>query len=145
MDVMVVEVTLTDSESFGITYEIMRGNNTIFNRTFPSTGAVVNPLTPPLTDSGGAIITALTGFPPGMSGIIGRSNVIRAFINALAAQNRIRTLASPSVLATDNRPARIQVGSEIPVLSSTSQSTIANSQESTVYNTTRSHLTIIPQ
>ena len=147
MDVMVVEVTLTDSESFGITYEIMRGNNTIFNRTFPSTGAVVNPLTPPLTDSGGAIITALTGFPPGMSGIIGRSNVIRAFINALAAQNRIRTLASPSVLATDNRPARIQVGSEIPVLSSTSQSTIANSQviNSVQYRNTGVILTIIPQ
>lgn len=148
MDVLVAEVTLTDTESFGIAYEIFRGNTTIFNRTFPSAGAVINPVAP---STGGAtkdiIAGALSGFPSGISGIAGRSNAIRAFINALATENRIRTLASPSVLATDNHPARIQVGSEIPILTSTSQSIIENSQviNSVQYRNTGVILTIIPQ
>jgi general secretion pathway protein D len=149
MDVLVAEVTLTDTESLGIAYEIFRGNTTIFNRTFPSAGAVINPVAP-ATGTGTAadiIAAGVSGFPSGISGIAGRSNAIRAFINALATQNRIRTLASPSVLATDNRPARIQVGSEIPILTSQSQSTVGDSPivNSVQYRNTGVILTIIPQ
>ena len=144
MDVLVAEVSLTDDESLGVTYEIMRGNTTIFGATFPSAGAVVNKLTPSIGDAAAA---ALTGFPAGISGIIGRTSAIRAFINALAAQNRIKTLAAPSVLAMDNRPARIQVGSEIPVLTSQTQAIQANSNivNSVEYRNTGVILTIIPQ
>ena len=151
MDVLVAEVTLTDTESFGIAYEIFRGNTTIFNRTFPSAGALVTPTAPtPLTDSTGTIIaSALTGFPSGLSGIVGRASAIRAFINTLATQNRVRTLASPSVLATDNRPARIQVGSEIPILTgqtSTFTGTATPLTSNAIqYRNTGVILTIIPQ
>jgi Flp pilus assembly secretin CpaC/cell division septation protein DedD len=151
MDVLVAEVTLTDTESFGIAYEIFRGNTTIFNRTFPSAGALVTPTAPtPLTDTTGTIISsALTGFPSGLSGIVGRASAIRAFINTLATQNRVRALASPSVLATDNRPARIQVGSEIPILTgqtSTFTGTATPLTSNAIqYRNTGVILTIIPQ
>ncbi len=83
----------------------------------------------------------------GISGVAGRGNTIRAFISALATDNRAKILSSPSVLATDNRPARIQVGREIPVLSSQSQSTVGDSPivNSVQYRNTGVILTIIPQ
>lgn len=151
LDVMVAEVTLTDDESFGVAYEIFRGKNEIFGQTFPSTGAVVAGTVPAApTDSAGNIIAnALTGFPAGMSGIIGRSNAIRAFINALASQNRIKALASPSILATDNKPARIQVGSEIPILTGQTSTFTGTSTPLTSnaiqYRNTGVILTVIPQ
>lgn len=151
LDVMVAEVTLTDDESFGIAYEIFRGQNTIFGQTFPSTGAVSGGNIPaaPTDSTGAAIAGALTNFGPGISGIIGRSNAIRAFINALATQNRIKALASPSVLATDNRPARIQVGSEIPILTGQTSTFTGTSTPLTSnaiqYRNTGVILTLIPQ
>ncbi|HWH76435.1 MAG TPA: SPOR domain-containing protein, partial [Candidatus Binatus sp.] len=151
LDVMVAEVTLTDDESFGIAYEIFRGQNTIFGQTFPSTGAVSGGSIPaaPTDSTGAAIAGALTSFGPGISGIIGRSNAIRAFINALATQNRIKALASPSVLATDNHPARIQVGSEIPILTGQTSTFTGTSTPLTSnaiqYRNTGVILTLIPQ
>jgi len=153
LDVMVAEVTLTDDESFGIAYEIWRGPNTIFGQQFPSTGAVVGGVLPSPTTIkdalGNLVTTGLTSFPPGISGIIGRTNALRAFINALATQNRIRALASPSVLATDNRPARIQVGSEIPILTGQTSTFTGTSTPLTSnaiqYRNTGVILTIIPQ
>jgi len=153
LDVMVAEVTLTDDESFGIAYEIFRGQNSIFGQNFPSTGAVVGgvvPTAPTIKDAlGNLITTGLTSYPPGISGIIGRSNAIRAFINALATQNRIKALASPSVLATDNRPARIQVGSEIPILTGQTSTFTGTSTPLTSnaiqYRNTGVILTLIPQ
>jgi Flp pilus assembly secretin CpaC len=150
LDVMVAEVTLTDDESFGVAYELFRGPNSIFGQTFLSTGAIGGVIPAPSKDSLGNIITtAITGFPPGISGIIGRTNTIRAFINALASQNRIKALASPSVLATDNRPARIQVGSEIPILTGQTSTFTGTSTPLTSnaiqYRNTGVILTVIPQ
>ena len=49
-----------------------------------------------------------------MTGIFGPGNV-RILLNALAQDSRFKILSAPSVLASDNRPARIQVGSQQPV------------------------------
>ena len=40
---------------------------------------------------------------------------MRILVNALMRDSRTKILSTPSVLATDNRPARIQVGSEEPI------------------------------
>ncbi len=148
MDVMVAEVALTGSESFGVEYELFRKYNpSIFGQTFDSQGAVrsgiFNQATRPATEN-----SPFAQFLNGISGVAGRGNTIRAFISALATDNRAKILSSPSVLATDNRPARIQVGREIPVLSSQSQS-IASADapivNSVQYRNTGVILTIIPQ
>jgi cell division septation protein DedD len=148
MDVLVLEVTLSNTESLGIVYQIFGGQHTILGNTFPAQGAVVNPIQPssPLAN---LVANLATGFPAGISGIAGRSNAIRAFINALATDNRVKALASPSVLATDNRPARIQVGSEIPILTgqtSTFTGTATPLTSNAIqYRNTGVILTIIPQ
>jgi general secretion pathway protein D len=147
MDVMVAEVSLTGSEAFGVEYELFRKYNpSIFGQTFDSQGAVrsgiFNQATRPATDA-----APFAQFLNGISGVAGRGNTIRAFISALATDNRAKILSSPSVLATDNRPARIQVGREIPVLSSQSQSVVGDSPivNSVQYRNTGVILTIIPQ
>ena len=147
MDVMVAEVSLTGSESFGVEYELFRKYNpSIFGQTFDSQGAVrsgiFNQATRPATEN-----SPFAQFLNGISGVAGRGNTIRAFISALATDNRAKILSSPSVLATDNRPARIQVGREIPVLSSQSQSVVGDSPivNSVQYRNTGVILTIIPQ
>ncbi|TAK08263.1 hypothetical protein EPO44_02870, partial [bacterium] len=74
---------------------------------------------------------------------------VRAFINALMTDSRARVLSSPSILATDNRPARIQVGSEVPILTGTTSTFVAGQQpltsNSIQYRNTGTILTIIPQ
>lgn len=153
LDVLVAEVTLKNSENFGIEYEIFKGNTSIFGQTFNSGGAVrsgILPQVPTTTDStGAAIASALTPFGSGISGIIGRSNSVRAFINALATDSRVKILSSPSVLATDNRPARIQVGSEEPIptgqLVALVGASSPSSSTSIQYRNTGRIVTIIPQ
>jgi general secretion pathway protein D len=147
MDVMVAEVSLTGSEAFGVEYELFRRNNpSIFGQNFDSQGAVrsgiFNQATRAATEG-----SPFAQFLNGISGVAGRGNTIRAFISALATDNRAKILSSPSVLATDNRPARIQVGREIPVLSSQAQSIVGDSPivNSVQYRNTGVILTISPQ
>jgi general secretion pathway protein D len=147
MDVLIAEVTLNNDESFGVDYQIGQGQTQIFGRTFDSRGSV---LTGVLNSLAAANAAGISQFPGGISGVIGNSQTVRALINALQSDARIRILSSPSVLATDNRPARIQVGSEEPI--ATGQVTAATgsisdlSSSTTIqYRNTGRIVTIIPQ
>jgi general secretion pathway protein D len=143
MDVLVAEVTLTDDLKFGVDYQINNNNGDvrIFGREFQSRAGILTGTLPAVAASG------LTPFPPGLSGVIGTGNAIRAFINAFANDSRFKVLSSPSVLATDNRPARIQVGSEQPVPTGTLTQTVGTIAQSTSiqYRNTGRIVTIIPQ
>ena len=143
MDVLIAEVTLTDDFRFGVDYQIQNKNGDvrIFGREFQSRAGILTGVLPAPAASG------LTQFPLGLSGVIGTGDAIRAFINAFAADSRFKVLSSPSVLATDNRPARIQVGSEEPVPTGTITQTVGTIAESTSiqYRNTGRIVTIIPQ
>ena len=146
LDVLIMEVSLNDSEQFGIDYEINRGTNaTIFDRQFGSQGAVLGRVLSQL----GIPTAGASFFPAGISGVIGTSQTVRALINALMEDSRIRILSSPSVLATDNRPARIQVGSEEPQATGTltaATGAVTPSSSTTIqYRNTGRIVTIIPQ
>jgi len=145
MDVLIAEITLNNDEFFGIDYEINRGTTRIFDRDFSSVGSV-------LTGVLGSVPNPITGatvsrFPGGISGIIGSSQTVRALVNALQADSRARILSSPSVLATDNKPARIQVGSEEPVATGSITTQVGTAASSTTiqYRNTGRIVTIIPQ
>ena len=147
MDVLVAEVTLKDNLTFGIEYEILRkgGDVRIFNREFGSRGGILSGLLSSLTAAPAA--GALSQFPSGVGGVIGTGDDVRAFINALLTDSRVKVLSSPSILATDNRPARIQVGSEVPIITSqqvtaTTTGVLVNNVQ---YRNTGVILTIIPQ
>jgi len=144
MDVMVAEVTLADDLRFGVEYEIRRrrfgdtADVRIFDRLFGSRGSVVTGLPAP----------SATGLAPsGLSAVVGAGSDVRAFINALMSDSRVKVLSSPAVLATDNRPARIQVGTEEPIPTGTITAQVGTVAQSTSiqYRNTGRILTIIPQ
>jgi len=142
LDVLVAEVTLTENEKFGLEYEILRkeGDVRIFSREFGSRASILTGLSGPAAAAGPG--------PQVLSAVIGTQDV-RSFINVLMADSRVKVLSSPSVLATDNRPARIQVGTEEPVPTGTVQSPQASgtitSSTTIQYRNTGRILTIIPQ
>jgi cell division septation protein DedD len=139
LDVLIAEITRTDNQSLGVDYEILRRNpQSIFGQRFPSAGAI---------RSLGSVLFPGTGsFGAGVTGIFGGDD-IRAIVNALQADSRVKILSSPTVLATDNRPARIQVGSEEPVATGTITAAVGTVGSSTTisYRNTGRIVTIIPQ
>ncbi len=59
------------------------------------------------------------------------ANVVRTLIRALVTESRAKLLASPHILVSDNREARIQVGSQIPLATSTTTSPLATTEVTT--------------
>lgn len=143
IDAMILQIDLRDSEDFGVDYEILRKpRQTIFGRTFGSSAAV--------TTLGKLLPSAATGFPGvgGLSGIVG-DDTVSAMIRALATDSRVKVVSAPSVLASDNRPARIQVGTEEPIPTGTITAAVGaatpSSSTTIQYRNTGRILTIIPQ
>jgi general secretion pathway protein D len=145
LDVLVAEVTLNNTENLGVDYEIKSGDTSFFGLTLPSRGSILT----------GVLANAITakGFGAGISGVFGGPTV-RALVNALKTDSRVKILSSPSVLASDNRPARIQVGTEepiatgsvsTPIVSSTPTSTGFATSATVQYRNTGRIVTIIPQ
>lgn len=140
LDVLIAEVTHTDDQKLGVDYEILRRNpQSIFGSAFPSAGAIRSLATELFPSGPGQ-------FKGGVTGVFGGDD-IRALVNALQSDSRVKILSSPSVLATDNRPARIQVGSEEPVPTGTITAAVGTVASSTTiqYRNTGRIVTIIPQ
>lgn len=70
-----------------------------------------------------------------------------ALINAVNSRSKVNILATPHIIAADNREAHILIGEEVPILTSTQQSTLAtaNIVSSIQYRDTGTILTILPQ
>jgi len=141
LDVMVAEVTLADDLRFGIEYEIKRRSESIGQiGTIPEAQV-------PLPVGGLFGTLSPTQAAQGLTAVVGRGQDFRAIINALMTDSRVKVLSSPAVLATDNRPARIQVGTEEPIATGTITGAVGTVASSTTiqYRNTGRILTIIPQ
>jgi cell division septation protein DedD len=142
IEALILQVDLKDTEDFGVDYQIVTKQRNIFGETFNSTAAI--------TSLGALFPTApWFGKVNGLSAIVG-NDTVKAMIRAAATDSRIKLISSPSVIASDNRPARIQVGSEEPIATGTVQAAtgaVASLSTSTTiqYRNTGRILTIIPQ
>lgn len=149
IEALILQVDLKDTEDFGVDYQILtKPRQTIFGRTFGASAALVTlgKLLPASDFSGIS----------GLSGIVG-DNTVSALIRVAATDSRIKLISAPSVLASDNRPARIQVGSEEPIPTGTVSTPISTgtggigtttafaSSTTVQYRNTGRILTIIPQ
>lgn len=65
-------------------------------------------------------------FPGFNWAVIARPVQIRAVLSALAGENLVNVLSSPSVMVLDNQKAQIQVGQQVPVATSQQQSTLTD-------------------
>ena len=112
IDATIAEVTLTDELKYGTQFFFKSGglagflNNTASNLTDPV-----------------ATITksAFNGFAVAV-----KAGGAIAAIDALQAVTTVNVLSSPQLMVVDNQPARLQVGSLVPYLNATAQSTLSS-------------------
>jgi general secretion pathway protein D len=100
--VTIAEVGLTESEQFGFNWLL---------KQFSLAGYRVNGN----VGGAGSSISGGAGLNLGIAGIAGDP---RAFLSALASTNRVRVLSNPSIVALNGEQASIQVGQDVPVLTS---------------------------
>ncbi len=139
---LIAEVSLTNDFTLGLAYALrtefnyqggqIAGDIAVNASSLASTSTNTNSITGVTTTT-----TSLPSSAQGFSyiGVDSRGNGnARLLINALATDSRSKTLAAPHILVSDNREAHIQVGSEVPIVTSstvnpsgTSSGTIATS------------------
>ncbi len=112
IEAVVAQVTLTNTDEYGIQWSVLR-DVTIGGSKF--NGIIRNSL--------GTLITAAPGLNSGSAGglsmVLFKPNDITALINALASRGKVNILSSPRLLVRDQEEANIEVGSEIPIATST--------------------------
>jgi general secretion pathway protein D len=149
LEVMIAEITLRDDLRFGVEFALADGR---LNQALPQGGGTDSVFRnrAPSGDMGGLIngIQRVPTFPPGgaFAVITDREN-FNIFINALEVKTNVKMLSAPHIIAADNREAHILVGNSIPILTQSSQSTLAqaNIVNSVQYRDTGKILTILPQ
>ena len=104
INVKIYEVVLTDELSLGVSAFLQDRNKP----TVPSPSATT-------ASFGGA---AASGLNLATRVLMGNTRELVAFLNAEETRSRSRVLSAPSIIASDNVTANIQVGSEIPILTS---------------------------
>ncbi len=114
IEVTVAEVGLTNNENLGIEWALANQTN---SHGILSGGTLPNGTT--LGNSG----LATTGLGIGAAGlVIGQVTNLgqtRLVLNALASNNRAKILSSPRIVARSGETATIQVGAQVPVITST--------------------------
>jgi type II secretory pathway component GspD/PulD (secretin) len=140
IEAMVAEVTLTDNLRFGLQW-LIQNDVKLQVKPFENDINLSGPLAfKSLIDGATLTYTALD--------LAGNTKLL---IQALADDNKARILSSPHVLVSDNREARIQVGDQIPISTSTTSTPIGgtvptNTTTSTIqYKDTGTILTVKPQ
>jgi general secretion pathway protein D len=118
----IAEVTLNDELAYGTQFYLGNKVAGILTTAGPVPAGTVtanNTINPSVMTVGGIPTTLGNNFP----GFV-LANGIREVINALSAVTRIRVLSAPQVMVLDNEPARLQVGSLVPVQIQSQQSTL---------------------
>jgi general secretion pathway protein D len=120
IEVTVAEVDLTDATNLGIEWTVVTPVGGSHIQSFGTGG---NVLTPPLPNATAASSTSSsTGLPLGTSGfnytILDNLGDVYAVLNAFAQNNGLSVLSTPRVLAESGQTANIEVGTQVPVVTS---------------------------
>ena len=127
IEASIIEVTLTDSTKYGLEYSVQG-----------SLGGGWS----------GVARQALGVIAPGAGfsySVVNGSGDIRVVLNALARDDLLNVISSPSLMVLDNHTASIQVGDQVPIQSSTTISDGGTTVSSIVYKDTGVHLAVTPQ
>lgn len=125
IEATIAEVTLNDTLRYGVEWFFNSGNNEVsFSRL-----------------TSGLITSAFPGFS-----YLFASDDIRVVINLLDQVSDVKVISSPQLLVLDNETARLQVGDQVPILTSTQRGTeIGDVIEEIEYRDTGVILDIIPR
>jgi general secretion pathway protein D len=106
IEVLIAEVTLTDDLQYGIDWFINVRAGTSGTLNMGGLPATPTSPVPPLA------------IPPGGLQLINTvGGDVRAVLNAIGSDGRLKIVASPSLMVIDNQKAQIQVGRSVPTLS----------------------------
>jgi general secretion pathway protein D len=113
IEVLIAEVTLEDDFELGISYALAREGPRGSRRT-GQLGNIVEATTTPFTDM------SLTSVGKGgLTVFAGTPTAFLAFLETFAKDNNLSILSSPSILATENQEAVINVVTDEPIPQST--------------------------
>ncbi len=137
IEVTIAEITLSEDEEFGVEWLL---ENTDLGHDF--TGGDNN-------NSLGGTISTLNSLGIGSSGIsfiLDNAGSTRAILNAFASKDRVSILSTPRVMVKSGSKATIDVGSEVPTVTSqtTSNSSDTNIYQSITYRSTGVLMTVEP-
>ncbi len=143
IEVLIAEVRLTDELQFGIQWYL--GSHFSAGSNDLSGVSIFGDSSSSLFDWAGSDSTVNLS-SPGFTFAASDSDdgLVRALIQALAAESMVTILSSPVIMVSDNREARIQVGDQVPVETGTTYSD--SSTTTTVqYRDTGSVLSVKPK
>lgn len=133
IEVLIAEVTLTDEISYGVEWYIKNKGMNLFGYQGQyaaelNNGKTYDPTTPEdgSNNLGSAADLGLSLFWGSLDGDIA------ALVTLLSSKTKVHILSSPTLLATDNQEASINVGGSEPIISQQSQNT---SSDTTLVNT----------
>jgi len=140
IEVIIAEVTLTESEQFGIQWSVLGeiGNDPDFTQR--GTGfSTLGPVLPATPLTLGADVT-------GISYALFDTDKFLAMLHALAGKGKVHILQSPRLLVRNQEEASFEVGSDIPTATSTTTSatTLDNLTTNIEYRTVGIKLKIKP-
>lgn len=132
IEALLVRVDLTDNLSFGLSWSLNTDLNITNIKPFSNNVNLGGSMT---YQPGGMALdnTTGTGFT-----FVGTdpSGVVRARLSAALKDSRAKILASPHILVSDNREAKIQVGSQVPIATSTTSTPLSTTTTTTTNTTT---------
>ncbi|MCO4318886.1 type II secretion system secretin GspD [Phyllobacterium sp. 21LDTY02-6] len=110
IEATIAEVTLTNELRYGVQF-FLKSNDLGLGGDKGSGGLV--------KEAGKAVLSRTL---PGFNLLLGPETEPRVVIDALRGVAEVKVLSSPSVVVLDNKPAVLQVGDEIPIVTRTAQS-----------------------
>ena len=136
VEASIVEISLEGSLKYGVQWQLFGPASK--GKSFASLDGTLDSS----TDSG-----LNTMFPGFNWALVSSADTVTATLSALAGNNLVNVLSSPSVMVMDNQTAKIQVGEQVPILTSQQQSTSTDSNvvNSIEYKDTGVMLTVRPR
>ncbi|WP_245258391.1 type II secretion system secretin GspD [Methylosinus sp. LW4] len=134
IEATVAEVTLNDDLQYGVQYYL--GNASRANGSLTN-GTTAAAATSSSSSSSNSTVDAVSNLVlqrvlPGFNLLLGPEAQPHVVLNALTTLTSVKVLSSPSLVVSDNQPALLQVGQEVPI--STGSATVL-STSNTVVNT----------
>ncbi|MCB1147111.1 MAG: type II secretion system protein GspD [Leptospiraceae bacterium] len=140
LEVLIVEITADDSNSFGIDWIAGRGGSTQFNSGLVAESGLVDTNSNSVDVTG---INALLGFS--LAVIDNSATDIAALLNANLKRDNFAVISAPQVLTLDNQEAEINVGQDVPVITGARTDQLSNVIQQFEYRPVGVKLKFTPQ
>ncbi len=141
IEATIAEVTLTGRLQYGLQWFFTNGVGSNNGKDFTGTGSL------DINADNLTINDVLGGRDPGSFSyaITDGGGLVRALLNTLASDSKVKVLSSPQVMVVDNQQAVIRVGTQQPVLGQISSSTSTGNLQSYEYKDTGVLLEVLPR